>query len=80
MQHQAPERVADLMRAREWRAQHGGAVFPTNASFEWFTRNHRAELVASGQYIPRPGSGGSLVGPGFESVVLAIIRREARAA
>jgi len=74
-----PERLAAFIPLREWAAQHGGATFPTYSSLEWFLRNHRPRLVESGQLILRKGSAGSLVGPGFERVVLDILREESAA-
>ena len=53
---------------REWVADDGGDVFPTLSSFEWFTRQHRARLVESGQLILRPGSAGNLVGPNLHGL------------
>lgn len=73
------ERLADFRTVRDWVEEHGGPIFPTYSSFEWFTRTHRARLVESGQYIVRKGSAGSLVGPDFERVVLEILREESRA-
>lgn len=76
------ERLADFIPLREWAVQHGGATFPTFPTFsslEWFMRNHRPRLVQSGQLIIRRGSAGSLVGPGFERVVLDILREESKA-
>lgn len=66
-------------KAREWVAEHGGDVFPTLGSFEWFVRNHRAELVAAGVLIVRRGACGSLVGPGFGEKAIEIMRRESQA-
>lgn len=72
------ERLAEFIPVRHWVADHTGEVFRTFASFEWFVRRHRAALVASGQFIPRSGSGGSLCGPKLEQVVLGILRAEAQ--
>ncbi|NCC28542.1 MAG: hypothetical protein EOM22_10455 [Gammaproteobacteria bacterium] len=65
---------------RQWVAANGGHIFGTFSSFEWFARRHRAELIASGQFIPRPGRGGSLCGPELAAKVLEILRREAQQA
>lgn len=70
------ERVADWIPVRAWVADRGGKLFNTFASFEWFIRKHRPRLVKSGQFIIRKGSAGSLVGPGFDRVVLEIMREE----
>jgi hypothetical protein len=37
-------------------------------------------LIESGVFIPRPGPGGSLCGPGMAAKVLEILRREAQQA
>jgi hypothetical protein len=70
------ERVSDWITAREWVTRRGGKLFSTFASLEWFVRQHRAELIRSGEYIVRRGNAGSLVGPGFDRVVLEILRKE----
>ena len=73
------ERLTDFHTLRDWVDAHGGAIFPTFSSAEWFIRTHRPRLVESGQLILRKGSAGSLVGPGFERVVLDILREESAA-
>lgn len=73
------DRLSDFKPWRKWVADDAGDVFPTFASFEWFTRRHHQRLVESGQFIPRKGSGGSLAGPRLGAVVLEIMRAEARA-
>lgn len=65
---------------RNWVAEQGGDIFPTVGSFEWFVRQHRDELMASGELIIRRGSGGSLVGPNFGRLAIAILQRQARSA
>jgi hypothetical protein len=72
------DRIGDFKPWRAWVADDAISVFPTFASFEWFARKHRDRLVESGQYIPRPGSAGSLAGPRLGEVVLEILREEAR--
>lgn len=70
------ERVSDWILIREWVKTRGGQIFPTFSATEWFIRRHRPRLVASGQFIVRKGSAGSVVGPAFDAVVLAILREE----
>lgn len=77
MQSSEPHAPAEYLRYRDWVAQQGGAVFPTVGSFEWFIRRHRDELIQSGELIVRRGPGGTLVGPGFGRLAVAIMRREA---
>lgn len=67
----------DLLPAREYQQTRGGAVFKTWSSFEWFVRCHRDELVAAGEYIPRRGPTGALVGPGFGRKAVEIMTRAA---
>jgi len=68
--------LESFRKAGDWVGKSGGDVFPTLASFHWFVRRHREELVSSQQYLPRKGSAGALVGPRFEDVVIAILVRE----
>ena len=67
---------ADYMRARTWVAQNGGDLFPTFGSLEWFIRQHREELIRSGEMIVRRGPGGILIGPNFGRVAVDILKRE----
>jgi hypothetical protein len=71
------ERASDWRPWMAWVDNCARNLFATRAAFEWFLRRHRDELVASGQFIPRRGRGGALVGPEIDRVVLDIIRREA---
>jgi hypothetical protein len=68
--------ASDFVRARDWVPEKGGDTFPTQSSFEWFVRQHRAELMASGEVIVRRGTGGTLVGPGFGELAIAIMQRK----
>ncbi len=74
--HDTTERLLSFRPAREFIALDAPNVFPTQSSFEWFVRKHRARLVESGQLIVRTGSAGNLVGPDIERVVLEILREE----
>jgi hypothetical protein len=58
----------------------GGAAFCQYHQIAWFVRNHFAELVASGTFIPGTGSRPTLVAPRFDKIVERILMREARAA
>lgn len=81
MQNNEAPRLAEFVRVRDWIASgQGGAAFRTYSAFEWFLRRHRAELIASGELIIRPGSAGTLCGPNLGARVLDILRREAVAA
>lgn len=71
--------IGDYLRPRDWVVKHGGSAFPTLGSFEWFVRQHRAELVDSGALIVRRGARGSLVGPNFGCVAAEILLRKSRA-
>jgi hypothetical protein len=70
------ERIEDFKRTRAYVKAKKGDLFPSYASFEWFTRKHRSRLIKSGQFIIRHGSAGNLVGPRFDDVVLEILREE----
>ena len=74
IENRVSERVAEWRPARVWVAESGGQIFPTKSSFDWFVRVHNDALIASGQYIVRRGPCGAIVGPGFDRVVLAILR------
>lgn len=74
------EHLSNWKPVREWVKNCGGRAFSTFAATEWFIRRHRARLVESGQFIIRKGSAGSLVGPGFDRVVLDILREESQRA
>jgi hypothetical protein len=71
--------LAAWRRATRWRQESGGDVFPTQSAFEWFYRQHFAELVASGEFMPGTGRRGHLVGPKIDAVVLGILRRQSGA-
>ena len=68
------QKITDFQKLRNWQKQHGGELFETLASLEWFIRQHRSRLLASGEFIPQRGAKGSLIGRGFEDVVIRIIR------
>ena len=74
-QHETSGTLAAWRRATRWRLESGGELFPTQSAFDWFTRMHHAELVASGEFIPGMGRRGHLVGPGIDAVVIKILRR-----
>lgn len=75
--HTNPKKIdlGQYRRARKWQRDNPSDIFPTWATLEWFIRQHRQELIASGQLIVRRGSSGTLLGPQFEHVVLDIMRR-----
>lgn len=65
------------LRSHRWVEENGGDLFRTHSSLEWFIRNHRQELIESGELIPRRGPGGHLIGLDFGRVALAIMQRQA---
>jgi hypothetical protein len=73
--------MSDLNRGwmpwRQWFQQHNPTAFKTEDSFEWFYRTHKDRLLRSGQYLPRTGRGGSMVGPRIESVIDEIFTEDA---
>jgi hypothetical protein len=84
-QTQAPEpdqeyKLADFITVRQWlQSQPEGGKFSYESYevFAKFVKRHRAELRASGEFIPTgTGVTRGLVGPGFDRVVFAILRRE----
>lgn len=68
-------KVTDFQKIRNWQKENGGELFETFSSLEWFVRNHYDELVESGEYIPRKGAKGSMVGRGFDAIVVSILRQ-----
>lgn len=63
-------------RVSVWLAGSGGGLFPTRSSFEWFKREHRDELIESGQLILGRGRRPDIVGPDIERLAVEILRRE----
>ena len=73
--------LRELRPIKMWHGLHverGGVVFPTLASLEWFLRTHRDNLIRSGEFIPGRGGRPSLVGPGFDAVVLRELQNQAK--
>lgn len=70
------QKITDFQKLRNWQKHHGGELFETLASLEWFIRKHRSRLISSGEFIPQRGAKGSLIGRGFEGVVVQIIRSQ----
>ena len=44
------ERVSDWQPWRAWVSGSAASIFQSHASFEWFARRHRDELIESGQF------------------------------
>jgi len=70
--------TTDFCRYQSWVAEQGGDIFPTKGALEWFVRQHRKELIESGELIIRRGAGGTLVGPGFGRLAVQILQRETK--
>jgi hypothetical protein len=68
--------INELRDIEEWRTERAAGVFRSRSSLNWFCKNHRTELLDSGQLILGRGSARSLIGPGFEDLVMEIKRRE----
>jgi len=67
-------------RAKDWRCEQAAALFRTDASWEFFKRTHRTELLESGALIVRLGRAGDLVdADAIGRVVQAILMRESLA-
>jgi len=64
--------LSDFVPIRDWVRRHSSA-FPTFASWEWFARQNRAALTASGQLLVRYGRAGSLAGPELGRVVIELL-------
>lgn len=73
-----PPVLADYMTVTDWLERFAGPFFATKASFDWFLKRHRQELVEGGALIPRGGRAGSIVlPPKLSEMVLEIQKREA---
>lgn len=73
-----PANLTDYMSTGDWLDQHAGPFFDTRASFEWFVKRNRRELVERGALIPRAGRAGSLVSVSrMATAVVDILRRKA---
>lgn len=69
----------DLKPAKDFAASNRH-IFKTDGSWEWFVRKNHERLINSGQYFPRKGRAGALVGPKIGEVVMEILRDESSAA
>ncbi len=69
--------LAAWRKTERWREEGATDIFPTRSSLDWFLRQNGNELIAEGHLIPGTGRRGSLVGPGIDDAVIAILRREA---
>lgn len=81
MESQAQQQVSTLagwMPLAEWVETHGGAMFGTKASVDWFVKRNRRELIEADALLPREGRAGSLVSvEKFPQVVVGIFKRRA---
>jgi len=70
--------LKSLVPSEHWRKSEAPHVFPTKASFEWFSRQHRDRLIEAGAYLPRAGRAGSLVdSEKMSAEVMAILTEKA---
>jgi hypothetical protein len=69
--------LSEFIDWREWLTRTGNPVFPTRASLEWFLREHRQELIDSGEFLPGAGNRSHLLGPKFGALVVDVLRRKA---
>jgi hypothetical protein len=65
--------IGEFLPANVWVAERGGRAFQTMGQFDWFRRQHRAELIASGQLIPGGGRRADLCGPHLGRVIHKIM-------
>ncbi len=74
----AEQRPGDFVTPREWiEAGRGGSIVPTEAALEWFIRCNRPALIESGEFIPGRGARASMIGPGFDALLVKILRTQA---
>lgn len=67
--------ITEFLPANVWVSERGGQVFKTMGQFDWFRRQYRAELVASGQFITGAGRRADLCGPHLGRVIHRIMSR-----
>lgn len=68
--------IGEFRTLDEWvESGSGGSAFNRRDKVDWEIRKHKAELIASGEFIPGVGARPSLVGPGFGAVLTSILRR-----
>jgi len=53
--------LSKLQKAKKWRLERAHCLFTSDASWEWFKRQHRHELIKSGALIVRSGRAGDLI-------------------
>ena len=70
-------KLAEFVTSAEW-IEHGrgGSLLKTEDALQWFLRLHRAELIATGQLIPGRGARPTIIGPGFDALVVKILQRQ----
>lgn len=72
----ASEKLTDFVQKYKWVAEgRGGSIFKTDSALEFFIKQHRDELVESGELILGSGRQVTLIGKDFDKVVLKIKRR-----
>ena len=69
-------KLAEFVTTQEWLDAERGKSFDTSDKLDWFIRQHRAELIASGEFIPGRGARPSLLGPGFDTLAPRLLRRQ----
>lgn len=69
--------LSKFQKAKEWRLERARSLFVSDASWEWFKRLHRHELITSGALIVRSGRAGDLVHiERIDSVIQRILENE----
>jgi len=74
-----PDALQDLKVTRVWWDDHGHDVFRTYQSLVWFLREHKAELIASGDMFVGRGAKPTRLGPGAADSILKIMMRQSKA-
>ena len=70
------EQLNELVALNNWfvtHKRHGGQVFPTFASLQWFVRQHNVALVDAEVLVPGKGSRSTLVTSGFGQKVYELL-------
>ena len=69
--------LSEFIKVDDWVRDYAGPFFPNRFSFEWFLKQHRAELVSSGAVILGGGRSQTLVSKKLLPELVLKIRRRA---
>jgi len=68
--------LGELLPARDWVQQHGGPVFHSYDSFDWFVRQHQSAFAECPDWIVT--GRGRFCGPGMAAFVRGLLDKDSR--